>query len=131
MRILKTILIVLLALAWVPLSLHCQIESLPGWEFLACESGEEEHSSPHQSTDCADDFCQVIESGFYKTEERASLLPQPIWIPHSPDVLLNSVTPNSAQLAFTAPTLSPPVISASWQFYLRAALPVRAPSLAS
>jgi len=130
-RILKTILVLLLALAWVPLSLHCQIEAMPGWEFLACESEEEEHSTPHQSSDCEDDFCQIIESGLYKTEERAPLLCSVNFLPPGVEssIAISMQPPDPGLSPSAIP--SPPLLANTWQFTLRTALLPRAPSLAS
>ncbi len=130
-RLLKTILALLLALSWVPLSLHCQIEAMPGWEFLSCESGEEEHSAPHQSSDCEDDFCQIIESGLYKTEEKAPLLCSVNLLPPGvePSIAISMQAPDPGLSPVANP--SPPVLANTWQFTFRTALPPRAPSLAS
>jgi len=130
-RILKVTLVLLLALAWVPLSLHCQIEALPGLEFLACESGVEEHPVPHQSTDCEEDFCQVVESGLYKTEEQAPLLSlASSALPALASALALLAQPPDRKVS-SAPDISPPPLATSWQFALRTALPPRAPSLVS
>lgn len=61
----------MLALLWVPVTAHCQLEKLPGFEFLQCDP-----STPSSSSDCSvpiggpcqDDPCFSIESGAWKVE---------------------------------------------------------------
>lgn len=117
-----------LALLWVPMVSHCDLEHLPGMAFIACcEVAEDE---PHQDSDCQTDVCATVESGHYKSEERSVSAPAPclvavlllptldseITIPASPvpdEALLRSDPPQ--RLVFT----------------LRQALPSRAPSSVS
>src|SRR4051812_3003890 len=53
---------------WVPITSHCQLEKVPGLEFLHCAS-----DTPGNS-DCQGDGCQVIESGFYKISDNSAVV---------------------------------------------------------
>jgi hypothetical protein len=117
-----------LLVLWVPLTMHCRLESLPGMEFLVCCPHED--ASPHQDSDCDDDVCAVVESASYKTENNRVVIPTPML---APALLLSSllsleVIPAANPVAFEA---SPPELPATWQFFFRTALPPRAPSFIS
>lgn len=129
MRLVKTVLIVLLALVWAAASNHCKLEQIPGLEFLSCCVHED--TGPHEDDDCATDGCATFENQLYKTETaRVSVAApvllftaflSPLWVELSPPVPVNHVPPDAA------PTVLPRV----WQFSYRTALPPRAPSLLS
>jgi hypothetical protein len=124
---LRTIAVLVLAVLWTPVSVHCQLEQLPGLEFLSCCSHED--IVPHEDDDCEGDACAVVESGFYKTEERQASLPAPEF-----EVLEFAAPPTNLVLTSTdadGPLCStvPPELPHTWQFIFRAALPPRAPSL--
>lgn len=115
----------ILAVFWLPLTMHCQLELLPGMAFLACCP---HHQSPHQDNDCDEDCCAVIESGHYS----AQILPVEIPVP-----LLGAFNYLAEELEFHSfppeshfPILRsvPPDTPLPWQFVFRAALPPRAPS---
>jgi hypothetical protein len=117
-----------LAVLWLPVSVHCQLEQLPLLEFLSCCPHPD--SLPHQDGDCETDACAVLESGFYKTEEQQFPLPDPFdfpvtTLPSLPAGLTTSIWLNLSQ------TEAPPELACSWQFSVRAALAPRAPSLPS
>jgi len=65
----------LLALLWVPMVSHCDLERLPGMSFLICS--DEAESGSHQEKDCQTDSCASVEAGHYKTEEQAVRAPAP------------------------------------------------------
>jgi hypothetical protein len=118
----------LVALAfWGLATMHCDLEQLPGFEFLNCCQHEE--TIPHQDNDCAQDGCATIESGFYKLEEQPAAAPEPL-------LLLGVLTPLWEQPArrelpaVTPLSSSPPELPQRWQFSYRTALPPRAPSFA-
>lgn len=119
-----------LAALWLPVSVHCQLEQLPGLEFLSC-CDHEDTTAPHQDDDCEGDACAVVESGLYKIEERQTSLPAPDLTPVMFQ-LLPLPAPISCNLARSGVGgTAPPEFSRIWQFVSRAALPPRAPSLAS
>ncbi len=130
-RFLRKTLLVLTALLWLPVSNHCKLEVIPGLEFLACctHAGQ----TPHQDDDCKSDGCASVESGLYKTEDRSIATSQPASVP-LPAILIALLW--DASLAVPAgPNLAvsqaPAEMPKTWQFASRAALPVRAPSVAS
>jgi hypothetical protein len=114
----------LLAL-WLPATMHCALETVPGFSFLQwCCSAERAHQT---SSDCPDEVCGEIESGLYLLRDSPPILP-------SPDLL--AVTAWDHTVA-SPPDASPRVghvssiplkLARSWQFCYRTALPPRAPS---
>jgi hypothetical protein len=128
-RLFKTVLSVLLALAWVPLMAHCQLESITGLELLRCQSAGE--TSAPGSSHCDDESCCTWESGQYHSPQNQPLISSPVHAVASPLAL--SVPDHSlpADPGVSVLTAAPPEIPNAWQFSLRAALPVRAPSFAS
>jgi hypothetical protein len=127
---LRIVTALVLTVFWLPVSVHCQLEQLPGLEFLSC-CDHEETTAPHQDDDCEGDACAVVESGLYKTEERHLSLP-------APD-LLSTVFRHldlAEEFCFAVDQTSasetvPAELSRTWQFLSRAALPPRAPSFVS
>lgn len=127
-RFLKTMLVVLLAFAWAPLTAHCQLEIIPGFEFLACASNCGPHSN---STTPDDEACCAVESAHYKPEENHPFVSAEsflVLLVHAA-VDLQAVRPIDAPSDALTPV--PPELPSSWQFVFRTALPVRAPSIAS
>ena len=118
----------LLALLWVPMISHCDLEHLPGMEFIAC--CDLSTPEPHPDDDCETDGCVIVESGHYKTEERPVCIPTPSLIA----VLLSSLVTVEAPVSIPpAPDVDsfkgdPPQCRV---FTLRLALPPRAPSSAA
>lgn len=124
MLLLKKFFILLLVLAWVPMTAHCSIESIPGLEFLACK-GETSNSTDH----CKDTGCCSFESSALKTENAKVFCPVVVFIAvYSQLAFLNVEPPKEKVIRVLA---IPPELPQSWQFISRAALPVRAPSIAS
>ncbi len=125
----KSVAVLLLAL-WVPATMHCGLESLPGIEFLSCCLQDDAKSGPapaHQDNDCETDACATVESGLYKQEDSAQPLSLPllalaVWI-RAAEPITDS-TP-----ALIPASSAPPELPKVWQFSHRTALPPRAPSL--
>ena len=124
--------VVLLAILWVPLSIHCELERLSVLEFLSC--CPHEPSPGHADADCAGDecagdVCAVVESGLYKNEDRPALVVSPelnVFEPALSERFLSvDVSPSVSFPEFPPGHLMP------WQFSLRAAPSPRAPSAAS
>jgi hypothetical protein len=110
---------------WLPVTSHCQLEKVPGLEFLQCASDTPENSN------CEGDACQTIESGQYKISDNSQTVPVPVF-QVLPTVKLSQtecVQPVFGPLRLL--TCAPPELPPCWRFILRAALPVRAPSLVS
>ena len=122
----------MVAVLWIAANFHCQLESIPAFGFLSCcQHSEVEKTATHHENECAQDGCATVESGLYHQEARQDAPIKPpldlvgfslIWPPVERD----------ASAAATVPSASfPPEFLKVWQFSLRAALPVRAPSIAS
>ena len=122
-------LIVLLALSWAPITAHCGLERLEALAFLTCCTHDD--AAPHEDDDCETDGCAVVEAGLYKIEN--DFVPSINPSPSNPAFLHARVLPHpSRNLPKVLEACRIPLlISASWQFLSRAALPIRAPSLAS
>lgn len=114
----------MLALLWAPVTSHCLFEKLPGFEFLHCATDTED-------SDCTDDACAVVEAGLYKVQDNGDIVPLPtLTLAFLPDVFAGEATvKDSGGEPFRA-ARPPPHLAPAWQFSYRAAVPVRAPSLA-
>lgn len=126
--LLKTVLVVLLAFAWVPLTSHCQLEAMPGFEFLHCSA---EVTTSNGSDPCAEEGCCSVESAQYQSfrqQKISSIVFVTILPPDNFGAVEKSLP---AEVSLGILTAAPPELPRSWQFFLRTALPVRAPSLAS
>lgn len=118
----------LLALLWLPMVSHCDLEHLPGLEFLAC--CDHADTGPHQDDDCQTDLCASVESGHYKTEERAITAPAPAPQATLVATLLIPALENSVPTIAATPSV-PAELRQRWQFAFRTAAPPRAPSFVS
>ena len=120
-------LFLVLALAWAPITWHCNLEVLSVLDFLACCAHDEE-SAPHQDNDCESDSCAVVESGNYKTQEEQVFVAPPqvaAWLAQQVS------TERGDEISQRILAATPPEELQIWQFVLRTALPVRAPSIVS
>lgn len=121
-------LVLLMALLWVPITAHCQLESVAGLEFLRCDS-DSDHTSDNKEA-CGDGCCQV-ESGHYQVSRNQNIAPAVALLLATLDILADFQLPKLAAPSQGLQPASPPELSVTWQFIARAALPVRAPSVAS
>ena len=131
MRYLKTIWVVALALLWVPITSHCQLESIPGLTALLACCDHEETAAPHEDQDCEQDACASVESGDYRTQEREAVLISPDLVSIEVSVVVVALSSMPDEVSLGILTTAPPEQHHIWQFAFRAALPVRAPSFAS
>lgn len=122
----------LVALSWVLLTSHCKIATMAGFEFLGCTSDSfalgEAKSSGGPSEDSG---CCSFESAKYHGPRMHELAPV-VEIAILPAVnfsLVDQSLPKEVTLGILI--AGPPELQTTWQFLSRAALPVRAPSLAS
>lgn len=125
--------VLLLALAWVPLMSHCRIEALTNLELLSC-STDEQHSTEDAGEPCGDDdTCCAIEFAKYQSPRHQDLVPvAALAIQPVADFCSATATlPLPAEVCLGILTAAPPDLPVGWQFTLRAALPVRAPSVAA
>ena len=126
----RSLIVVLLALGWVPLTSHCAIEALPGFEFLRCAA--DLHAAEDGADPCEDDGCCAIEFAKYQSPRQQDITPAALVLVLSADdflLLLAQWIPAHETLHIL--TAGPPDLPTSWQFLQRTALPVRAPSVAS
>jgi hypothetical protein len=112
----------LLAL-WLPVTFHCQLESIPGLEFVRCAADTSNQS------DCSDDGCCAVEKQLYKSEQHRQTLP--IFSPLTSAPLLNGASTLPDEVSLGLLTAAPPELLKTWQFAFRTASPPRAPSFAS
>ena len=124
-RSLRILLTFLLAVVWIPLTAHCQIESLTGLEVLRCAGAEAGGTSG--DSHCDSGSCCSWESGDYRLPERQAPVaaPTPAMIPEITAAVTEELSP-SGIAGFRAVAVPEP--PRPWQFSLRTALPPRAPS---
>ncbi len=128
-RMLKKVMVLLLVLAWVPLTSHCKLESIPGLEFLACLSDGDSHNQ--QDSDCDDTECCQLEKSLYKTEKSHLVLPSPDFLPFSPALVVDLANALPDEVGVGMLTTAPPELTKTWHFISRTASPPRAPSIVS
>jgi hypothetical protein len=128
-RMLRSLLAVILVLSWVPITSHCQLESVPGLEFLECST--EGHASDTESHPCQDGDCCTVESSDFASSRNYQFTRVMVVaiLPFDSSFGVEQLPPTNIGLGVL--TGSPPELPASWQFLSRAALPARAPSRAS
>ena len=128
-RSLKTMLALLLALAWAPLTTHCELESASGLEFLRCASdGQPPAGVPGH---CDDASCCAVESAKYPVPSHRPIVPVFVLVPPPFGVVADCELPQPPKVTLDLLTSAPPELSTAWQFISRAAPPCRAPSLVS
>ncbi len=124
----RNIFFTLVAFLWLPASAHCQLESVPGLEFLQCAVDAQ---TPGGSNDCSDSGCCAVEKSPYQSGHIRATIPSPDLLPLLPVALTDSADKLSAEVSVAAFVVVPPELPRCWQFVFRTALPARAPSLAS
>jgi len=116
----------MLVALWLPVSMHCSLEIIPGFNLLdlCCDTAAAENPKD----DCRQDNCAEIEAGLYRVEDNPPLTSDlsVLLTLASPRETLS--TPKPVQANSVPADSSPPELISSWQFSSRAALPVRAPS---
>ena len=112
---------------WLPLMVHCHLETIAGLEFLQCVS-----DSGHQ-TDCSGDSCCAVEKSQYKAEENlpAVSMPAIVLTPCLPVLATTVDSVKNTSDVSSVPSVAPPELPRCWQFVFRTASPPRAPSIAS
>jgi hypothetical protein len=123
---LKVIVTVLVLAVWSACSARCAIESLTCAAALPCcdEGGGQSDQAPAAPEHC---ICSSIQSGGYVSQDSAISAPLPV----GGVCLFVATSPQSELPGIVELTPSPPGALKPWQFFLRAALLARAPSLAS
>jgi hypothetical protein len=125
----QNIVFALAAFLWLPVSAHCQLEVITGFEFLDCPSEGDCHEN--QSSDRSDAGCCPVEKSEYKSNRSSltQLSPHCVGI-YSPIELAAADTLHT-EVGVGILTAAPPEFSKVWHFVSRRALPARAPSIAS
>lgn len=121
------IMTLLLAFAWMPMTAHCQIERVTGLQILKCAplSGGTAPCGPGDAGSCCS-----WESGQYQLPGcQPEVTAPPMALVPLVVVLVENWTPTESGEGVVDET--PPGSPRPWQFSLRAALPVRAPSILS
>jgi hypothetical protein len=127
-RWLKFIAVVGLLGLWLAAVNHCRLEQIPALGFLSCC----EEGGNSQDDDCQTDGCASLEDGLYKTENNQVQIVTPVFVLiEFPALQGKSVDGSDESGRSVLLNFAPPEFPTSWQFFLRAAAPPRAPSLAS
>lgn len=129
---LKSIVALLLAVLWLPASSHALLEHFELIHHVHADHEEDSNGSHEHDADnhaAADGLCL--------TPSVKTPLSKPVAVvpfPWGAVALLNAAQDFSTFQSHSGPSppgTAPPELSHGWQFYSRAALPVRAPSIAS
>ena len=126
-RYFKNLFFVLAAFVWLPVSAHCQLEKVPGLEFLRCSADPQ--AACGNTENCNDCRCCAIERSSYKSEQSPLIVSLPDLLPVSTTPVPDLALPDEVSLGIL--TTAPPQLLKIWHFTARMALPVRAPSIAS
>lgn len=111
---------------WGLAAMHCQLEAVPGFDFLkSCCFVDSAPSSPK---DCESDGCGAVEDGGYRAEEETASAPQPLLILALISSVIETPLPE-LQVGSLVASHPPPELPRAWQFSYRTALPPRAPTL--
>lgn len=117
------------AFAWLGVIMHCQLEAVPGFEFLACLTETGCHNEP--GSDHGDDGCCAAEKSEYKSNQSRQTLPAPNFVLLCPTPVLDFADALPDEVSAGILTAAPPELPRCWQFVFRTASPPRAPSFAS
>jgi hypothetical protein len=115
----KALLALTLAVLWLPVTMHCALESVPGLDFLICCGHE--GATPHEDDDCGADACATVEAGFYKLQDHDDLITDFTGI----DLWDGQITANHSVASLSHPARD----VVGWQFASRTALLPRAPTI--
>jgi hypothetical protein len=111
---------------WVPVTMHCTLESLPGFNFLQCCCDDSD--APAAPGDCDDDFCAEVESGSYRMEENPTVSTDSVRILAVAHWIGAAVAPVDVAPGIRPHSPAPTELRTGWQFTCRTALPPRPPS---
>ena len=126
--IIRTWVIVCLALIWAPLVAHCQVEAVSGAQLLTCHSDKMASETP--DSHCCDCLsCSCDSAHYHQLQNQIRICIIQSVIETAP--LMESGNGLSSEVSLGILTAAPPESLHCWQFSSRAALPVRAPSFAS
>lgn len=115
----------LAAILWLPMTSHCELESIPGLEFLACT----ETAASHERDSHCNDSCCTAERAPFKSEARQILLPPALVFVNTATLPMAEEPPDESRADLQ--TAAPMELIQSRHFVYRVASPPRAPSFAS
>jgi hypothetical protein len=121
---LNRFLAIFLAILWVPMTVHCELETFGILGHVAEVCCDETES-------CTDGICAVVENGDYTTGVNQFKVSAPTLLAFSRFLCLHAVRlipPRREAAAFNLADVSPAWLS-DWDFARRTACPARAPSL--
>src|SRR5688572_19714612 len=111
MRLGRAILGFALALLWLGMPVHCQLEAVSAASLFAC--ADDADCSAPADAGCEDDFCDSLESGDYFPQKSFTLAKAPLLaLPELIASELLLIVPQELSSASNADTV--PLLSASW-----------------
>ena len=130
-RVLRFLAALVLAVLWLPATVHCGLEAsglLENSEAGCCAHDE---AADEQNADCEHGACEVVESGDYQPAHNFLKVSAPVAVEGFVSLIelaVEAIQPPESDARPRAE--SPPEIRRTWQFLARAALLPGAPSLA-
>lgn len=123
----------LLALLWLPATVHCGLEAAGLVEHADACGHEDHRKNDADSGHCDADNCSLVEDGAYAPSHQLVKVAAPIALLHVCHAVMRLAFETRARVVaeISPRTESPPEINRTWQFVARAALSPRAPSLVS
>ena len=125
-RYFRNIVFALAAFLWLPVSVHCQLETVPGLEFLRCAT-----EGQNSEGNCNDSGCCAVEKSQYKSEQSRPTVISADVLPMPSARILDTANSLPAEVSIGILTAAPPELVQTRHFLSRTALPARAPSIAS
>jgi hypothetical protein len=118
-----------LAIMWLPISAHCEIEAATGLEFLACDNGHSEQQAHHKDASCQDDSCVEVEGGLYRIDDSPTSVPAAL-LATAYLICFSDGLANPGELSIAFPQAPPrhPDLLLPWQFIERCTGSPRAPT---
>jgi hypothetical protein len=109
--------------------MHCQLETVSELAILQCNFGSVAASDP--ASHCDDSGCCSAETGQYQLPQNEMSIGPNLLVVVSCVPLMEFGRCLPSEVWVGVLTAAPPDIPRPWQFFIRAAIPVRAPSLVS
>lgn len=123
----RAILSFALALLWLGLPVHCQLEAVAASGVVTCCI--ESDCAPQRDAGCAEDFCGSLESETYFPQKSQTFAKEPVLQPIN--FALEAIALKPEAPSGSAISDGVPMLTCSWQFVFRTAAPPRAPSCRS
>jgi len=111
------------------MTMHCELETIPGLEFLACPTESDCHNEA--GSDRSEDGCCSFEKSDYQVNPTRLTLAAHAFFLLCATPMLDLANALPGEVSVGILTAAPPEFSNTWHFVSRTALPVRAPSIAS